>query len=55
MADPQTPPPASPAGSNASLAPLRQQIDALDAQIRDLLNQRARVAEQVGHIKRAEG
>lgn len=48
---------AAPAGtdSNASLAPLRQQIDALDAQILDLLNQRARVAEQVGHIKRAEG
>ncbi|MEY2592909.1 MAG: P-protein, partial [Pseudomonadota bacterium] len=70
MADQQNPPPAAapstghgaghsaaPAGtdSNASLAPLRQQIDALDAQILDLLNQRARVAEQVGHIKRAEG
>lgn len=67
MADQQNPPlgatpstghstaPVGAADVNASLAPLRQQIDALDAQILDLLNQRARVAEQVGHIKRAEG
>ena len=66
MADQQNPPlgatpstghSTAPVGAdvNASLAPLRQQIDALDAQILDLLNQRARVAEQVGHIKRAEG
>ncbi len=56
MADPQSPPSgAAPSDGNASLAPLRQQIDALDAQILDLLNQRARVAEQVGQIKRAEG
>ncbi len=41
--------------ANASLAPLRAQIDSLDRQILDLLNQRARVAEQVGEIKRAEG
>jgi chorismate mutase/prephenate dehydratase len=41
--------------ANASLAPLRVQIDALDRQILDLLNQRARVAEKVGEIKRAEG
>ncbi|NBQ91816.1 MAG: prephenate dehydratase [Betaproteobacteria bacterium] len=41
--------------ANASLAPLRAQIDALDHQILDLLNQRARVAELVGQIKRAEG
>jgi chorismate mutase/prephenate dehydratase len=33
------------------LKPLREQIDALDRQILDLLNQRARVAEQVGHVK----
>ena len=46
----------TPAGdANASLAPLRQQIDALDRQILDLLNQRARVAEKVGEVKRAEG
>ncbi len=31
------------------LKPLREQIDAIDAQILDLLNQRARVAQQVGH------
>ena len=33
------------------LKPLRQQIDAIDAQILDLLSQRARVAQQVGHVK----
>lgn len=38
-----------------SLAHLRVQIDSLDQQLLALLNQRARVAEQVGEIKRAEG
>ena len=38
-----------------ALAPLRVQIDSLDQQLLSLLNQRARVAEQVGEIKRAEG
>lgn len=33
------------------LQPLREQIDAIDAQILDLLNRRARVAQQVGHVK----
>ena len=33
------------------LQPLREQIDSLDQQILALLNQRARVAEQVGHVK----
>ncbi|WP_326942409.1 prephenate dehydratase [Actimicrobium sp. GrIS 1.19] len=33
------------------LKPLREGIDALDAQILDLLNQRARLAQQVGHVK----
>ena len=33
------------------LKPLRVQIDAIDAQILDLLNQRARVAQQVGHVE----
>ena len=37
------------------LAGLREQIDALDRQLLDLLNQRAHLAEQVGDIKRAEG
>jgi chorismate mutase-like protein len=41
--------------TSADLAPLRDQIDALDKQLLQLLNQRARVAEQVGEIKRAEG
>lgn len=38
-----------------SLAPLRGRIDALDGQILALLNERARLAEQVGAIKRAQG
>ncbi|WP_426193768.1 prephenate dehydratase [Massilia sp. DWR3-1-1] len=33
------------------LTPLRVQIDAIDAQLLDLLNQRARLAQQVGHVK----
>ncbi len=33
------------------LKPLREQIDAIDAQILELLSQRARVAQEVGHIK----
>ncbi|MBC7503334.1 MAG: prephenate dehydratase [Herminiimonas sp.] len=33
------------------LAPLRVQIDAIDAQILDLLSRRARVALEVGHVK----
>lgn len=43
-----------PVASQALLA-LRDQIDGLDRQLLDLLNQRARIAEQVGEIKRAEG
>lgn len=38
-----------------ALADLRQQIDTLDQQLLSLLNQRAKVAEAVGDIKRAEG
>jgi len=37
--------------SDDKLLPLRQRIDAIDAQILDLLNQRARVAQEVGHVK----
>ncbi len=37
--------------SDEKLKPLREQIDAIDAQIVDLLNQRARVAQEVGHVK----
>jgi chorismate mutase/prephenate dehydratase len=33
------------------LKPLREQIDAIDAQILDLLNRRARVAQEVGDVK----
>jgi chorismate mutase/prephenate dehydratase len=33
------------------LTPLREQIDAIDAQLLDLLSQRARLAQQVGHVK----
>ncbi len=34
---------------------MRNQIDSLDHQLLQLLNQRARVAEQVGEVKNAEG
>ena len=38
-----------------ALAKLRTQIDRLDAELLSLLNQRARVAEEVGELKRHEG
>ena len=38
-----------------TLPELRVEIDALDEQLLALLNQRARVAEQVGEVKRREG
>jgi chorismate mutase/prephenate dehydratase len=47
--------PGGPVAGSQGLLALRDQIDALDRQLLDLLNQRARVAEQVGEIKRAEG
>ncbi len=37
--------------SDDKLLPLREQIDAIDAQLLALLNQRARVAQEVGHVK----
>jgi len=39
----------------ANLADLRVQIDALDRELLVLLNRRARVAEQVGEVKKREG
>lgn len=33
------------------LKPLREQIDAIDAQLLELLNRRARLAQEVGHVK----
>ncbi len=37
--------------SDDKLKPLREKIDAIDAQMVDLLNQRARLAQEVGHVK----
>ena len=37
------------------LAPLRERIDALDGQLLALLSERARLAQQVGEIKRDAG
>ena len=45
----------TPLPPNITLGDLRTQIDALDSQLLTLLNQRARVAEQVGEIKKREG
>ena len=38
-----------------NLPELRNQIDKLDRELLTLLNQRARVAEEVGELKRREG
>ena len=40
------------AGTNEQLEVCRQQIDSLDQRIVDLIQQRARVVEEVGNIKR---
>ncbi len=37
--------------SDDKLKPLRERIDAIDEQLLDLLNQRAQIAQQVGHVK----
>lgn len=37
------------------LSKFRQQIDEVDSQILALLNRRARIAEQIGDVKRAAG
>lgn len=37
--------------SDEQLKPLRQQIDDIDAQLLDLLSRRARVVQEVGHVK----
>ncbi len=41
--------------ARAELGKYRQQIDELDGQILALLNRRARVAEEIGDVKRAAG
>ena len=38
-----------------SLDAIRQQIDALDAKIQDLISERARLAQQVAEVKQAQG
>ena len=40
------------AGTQEQLAPYRQQIDSLDQRIIELLQQRARVIQEVGNVKR---
>ena len=37
--------------SDSKLTPLREKIDAIDAEILALLNRRAQVAQEVGHVK----
>ena len=39
--------------SDEQLKPLREQIDAIDRQLLELLNQRAKIAQEVGHVKAA--
>ena len=46
---------APPAGRDAALQSLRTRIDAVDAELLALLNRRARLAVEVGEIKRDEG
>lgn len=56
MADQPAPPPAAAApATDDPLKPLRERIDVLDRQIVDLLNERAKVVVEVGHVKRQGG
>jgi chorismate mutase/prephenate dehydratase len=41
--------------AQAALEPLRERIDALDGQIVDLLNERARIVVEIGKLKRSGG
>ena len=45
----------STAGAHEQLDQLRQRIDALDSEILDLLNERARCALDVAEVKQAAG
>lgn len=45
----------TPAAPHRDLQALREQIDAVDGQLLELLNRRARLALEVGEVKRAEG
>lgn len=38
-----------------AMARLRKRIDGIDRKVLDLLNQRGRVAQEIGHVKRAHG
>ena len=49
------PDPAADAGLDQQLAPLRGRIDALDAALVEMMNERARVAVQIGNAKRQAG
>ena len=53
MADPDTPQDDNQPNDEQALAPLRAKIDELDQQLIRLLNERAEVVVEVGHIKRA--
>ena len=46
---------AAPAGTKAGLESIRERIDAIDAQLHVLINERARLAQQVGISKHAAG
>lgn len=52
MSDPA---PKLPVDESTALAPLRAKIDALDADLLRLLNERAKVVVEVGHVKRTAG
>jgi len=47
--------PAADAARSGSLTGLRSQIDRIDRELVSLMNQRAEVARQIGHLKRSEG
>jgi chorismate mutase len=54
-ADPPADGPAGAAPGDAALSPLRERIDAIDQEIVALLNERARIALEIGRVKQVTG
>jgi len=55
MAKTPRPQPPVESGKAQGLAPLRSQIDRIDREIVGLMNERAEVARQIGHLKKSSG
>ena len=55
MAKTPRPEPTAAGGKSPGLGPLREQIDRIDRALVSLMNERAEVARQIGHLKKSSG